>query len=91
MSASQRHITVLYFAGASTATKKTTEQIPVPETGLTLSSLSNLLISQYANTDLEKVLRSSQWSIDAEMVDDPNSVTLRGGEEVAVIPPVSGG
>lgn len=91
MSTNQRHITVLYFAGASTATKKTTEQIPVPDTGLTLPSLKNLLISQYPGTDLEKVLQSSQWSVDAEMVDDPISVTLRGGEEVAVIPPVSGG
>jgi len=91
MSASQRHITVLYFAGASTATKKTTEQISIPDTGLTLPSLNDLLISRYPNTDLEKVLRSSQWSVDAEMVDEPNSVTFKGGEEVAVIPPVSGG
>ncbi len=91
MSTGKRHITVLYFAGASTATKKTTEQISIPDKGLSLPSLKDLLISQYPNTDLEKVLRSSRWSIDAEMIDDPNPVTLKGGEEVAIIPPVSGG
>jgi molybdopterin converting factor subunit 1 len=86
---SQPSITILYFAAVSTATGKTTEQIPIPSSGLPLSSLSSHLASRY--TDLEKVLNTSQWSVNEEMVDDPSSVTLRGGEEVAVIPPVSGG
>jgi len=91
MSGAKPEITVLYFAAASTATNKTTEQIPIPSTGLLLSSLSDLLISRYPGTDLAKVLQTSQWSVDAEMVDDPGLVTLKGDEEVAVIPPVSGG
>lgn len=91
MSVPQAHITILYFAAASTATGKNTEQILIPSTGLSLPSLSNLLSSRYHNTDLGKILGTSQWSVDEEMVDDPSSVTLRGGEEVAVIPPVSGG
>ncbi|KAL0954781.1 hypothetical protein HGRIS_003731 [Hohenbuehelia grisea] len=84
-------ITVLYFAAASTATQKTTEQIRIPDNGLRLSELGNLLISQYPETNLRDVLQSSQWSVDAEMVDDLDSVVLKGGEEVAVICPVSGG
>lgn len=84
-------ITILYFAAASTATGKTTEQIPIPSSGLPLSSLSSHLASRYPNTGLDKVLQTSQWSVNEEMVDDPASVTLTGGEEVAVIPPVSGG
>ncbi|EKM78741.1 hypothetical protein AGABI1DRAFT_114344 [Agaricus bisporus var. burnettii JB137-S8] len=85
-------ITILYFASASTATGKSTETLSIPSTGLPLPSLPTLLHSLYPNnTTLIKVLNSSQWSVDEEMIDDPSSVILRGGEEVAVIPPVSGG
>jgi molybdopterin converting factor small subunit len=40
---------------------------------------------------LEEILKTSRWSVDAEMVDDPETVLLKGGEEVAIICPVSGG
>lgn len=84
-------ITILYFAAASTATGKTTEQISIPSSGLPLSSLSNHLTLCYPNTNLGMILETSQWCVNEEMVDDPVSVTLMGGEQVAVIPPVSGG
>jgi molybdopterin converting factor small subunit len=85
-------ITILYFASASTATGKTTEKLAIPSTGLPLPSLPSLLLSHYPNnTSLPQVLSSSQWSINAEMIDDPSYVILKGGDEVAVIPPVSGG
>ena len=88
-----REITVLYFAAASTATGLTYERIPLPPTAdpFTLSSLPSLLVSRHPNTPLDKVLEGSQWSVDAEMVDDTSKVILKGGEEVAVICPVSGG
>jgi len=84
-------ITVLYFAGALTATRKDSERIELPEVEFKLSSLEPLLVSKYPATNLEEVLKTSRWSVDAEMVDDPNTVILKGGEEVAVICPVSGG
>lgn len=85
-------ITILYFAAASTATGQTVETLTLPSSGpLPLSSLSELLVARYPKTGLDKILKSSQWSVDAEMVDDPSSVFLNGGEEVAVICPVSGG
>ena len=85
-------ITVLYFAAASTVTGLTSERIPLPVTSspFKLSALSQLLTSRHAGKGLDKVLESSQWSVDAEMVLDPEEVVLRGGEEVAVICPVSG-
>jgi len=88
-----REITVLYFAAASTATNLTSERILIPEGRFFLSSLSDKLVALHPNTnpDLEKVLEGSQWSVDAEMVDDPRTLELKGGEEVAVICPVSGG
>jgi molybdopterin converting factor small subunit len=91
MSTSQTKIIVLYFAAASTATGRTTDEILIPSSGLPLSSLSDHLTSRYPNTDLNKVLKTSQWSVNEEMVDDLSAVILKGGEEVAVIPPVSGG
>lgn len=89
-------ITVLYFAAASTATGKSFELIELPiesNSGFPLSQLSSLLEAQYPNTDIAKVLKTSRWSVDAEMVEEEaeGRVFLKGGEEVAVICPVSGG
>jgi molybdopterin synthase sulfur carrier subunit len=87
-----REITVLYFAAAITATGLTSEVITLPESpGFVLSALTDLLIFRHPNSDLGQVLQTSQWSVDAEMVDDPSQFVLKGGEEVAVICPVSGG
>ncbi|KAH9902784.1 hypothetical protein C8Q73DRAFT_785417 [Cubamyces lactineus] len=97
-------ITVLYFAAASTATGLTTEQVALPpasesasesdnarSSGLPLSALADLLAARHPGTKLQEVLAQSQWAVDEEMVDDPAQVVLQGGEEVAVICPVSGG
>lgn len=101
----KRTITLLYFATASTATRLTSELVELPtiplastssETesgGFPLSRLAPLLEARHAGTDLGKVLKMSRWSVDAEMVDEgtEDEVLLKGGEEVAVICPVSGG
>jgi molybdopterin converting factor small subunit len=88
-------ITVLYFAAASTATGRTSESIILPpmtsDEPFRLSALGALLSERYPRTNLSKVLKGSQWSVDEEMVDKPEDVILKGGEEVAVICPVSGG
>lgn len=84
-------ITVLYFAAASTATGLSHERCAIPA-NLRLSELGGLLVTRHPGaTDLRKILDGSQWSVDAEMVDEPKEHILKGGEEVAVICPVSGG
>lgn len=92
---SPRTVKVLYFAAASTATGLSSELIVLPpqaeQKSFRLSSLASLLASQHPDTALGKVLEGSQWSVDAEMVEDPEKVILKGGEEIAVICPVSGG
>lgn len=114
-STSTAHITVLYFAAASTTLGITEEKIPIPEKGFDLSQLKDLLVERHSrdnpsNDDgsgkkgegggqkigeaLRKILDSSQWSVDAEMVGDDEDLTkveLGDGVEVAVICPVSGG
>ena len=84
-------ITVLYFAAATTATKRTSETFAVTDDGLKLSDLAKLVVSRHPNSGIDRVLEQSRWSVDAELVHDLDSFVLRGGEEVAVIPPVSGG
>ncbi|KAF8841758.1 hypothetical protein BDN67DRAFT_900701 [Paxillus ammoniavirescens] len=87
-------ITVLYFAAASTATGIYEEVIELPNSEpLPLSSLGAHLVSLRPQSGLGEVLKTSQWSVNAEMVsaEDADAVLLRGGEEVAVICPVSGG
>ncbi|KAF9521682.1 hypothetical protein CPB83DRAFT_865348 [Crepidotus variabilis] len=84
-------ISVLYFAAASTATGKSEEMVVLPNGDFKLSQLTQLLVSRHPNTNLDSILKTSQWSVDLEMVDDPNSIVLKGGEEVGVICPVSGG
>jgi len=91
---SQPEITVLYFAAASTATGLTSQTVLLPSSTsqqFRLSALGDLLVSLHPNKGLDKILPSSQWSVDAEMVDDSQEVVLKGGEEVAIICPVSGG
>jgi len=70
-----KQITVLYFAAASTATGLTSESVSLPEASngapFYLSALADLLISLHPNSDLDKVLQTSRWSVDAEMVDEP--------------------
>ncbi|KAF8206517.1 hypothetical protein K438DRAFT_1577964 [Mycena galopus ATCC 62051] len=84
-------INVLYFAAASTATGLSQELVPITA-GLRLSDLNELLVARHPKaTALRKILDGSKWSVDAEMVEDPVAVELKGGEEVAVICPVSGG
>ena len=84
-------ITVLYFAAATTALGLTSETFVLPDGGLKLSDLANLITSRHPKSGIDRVLGQSRWSVDAELVDLTDSVVLRGGEEVAVIPPVSGG
>ncbi|KZT73149.1 hypothetical protein DAEQUDRAFT_509233 [Daedalea quercina L-15889] len=84
-------ITVLYFAGASTATGLTTEAVALPSAQFPLTELAALLAARHPESSLGAVLAQSRWAVNEEMVDDPAAVVLEGGEEVAVICPVSGG
>ena len=99
-------ITVLYFAAASTATGTPRETVELPillppdsstpsistvQAGFPLSALADFLSRRYPGRRLDEVLETSRWSVDAEMVERVEEVMLRGGEEVAVICPVSGG
>lgn len=87
------HFTILYFASASSHTTKDSEQLQAP---LPLSKLFETLEDKY-NGIRAKVLESCLVTINLEYVDVPDSaaagteIIINGGDEVAIIPPVSSG
>ncbi|KAN0063716.1 hypothetical protein ACQY0O_003766 [Thecaphora frezii] len=96
MTAAQRPITILYFAGARTllGTSSETLHLPTDTTTLPLSSLPDLLAERHPQQadELRKLLSGSKWSVDQSLIDEDEvaSIELKGGEEVAVIPPGEG-
>lgn len=84
-------LTVLFFASAQDAANglaSLSHPIPHPAT---LASLALALGTQYPA--LVEVLRTSSWAVNEEMVPDEEVATwsLKEGDVVAVLPPVSGG
>lgn len=88
------HFTVLYFASASSYTRKQHDFFPGP---LPLAQLPDFLEKQYSGIK-EKVLESCALTVNLDYVDieeevskGENGLVVREGDEVAVIPPVSSG
>lgn len=84
-----------WYIAARTETGIHKELVPIPpdSTGVPLSRLADLLVNRHSETKLREVLEISSWSVDEEMVDEDQvqHIVLKGGEEVGVICPVSGG
>ena len=99
------HFNILYFASATTHTRKTSECFPAP---LPLSQLFNILEEKYPGMKT-KVLRSCAVTVNLEYVDIEDDkgeleenegeegrertkgLMIKGGDEVGIIPPVSSG
>ena len=83
------HFKLLYFASATTYTKKTSEMLQAPSSPHRLFAA---LEQKYPGIHA-KVLNSSALTINLEYVDkDENAEqVINDGDEVAIIPPVSAG
>ncbi|KAI5886416.1 uncharacterized protein SCHCODRAFT_02641689 [Schizophyllum commune H4-8] len=64
---------------SSTSTTNAPLAPPCTPHAFPLTSLPSLLASRHPGTNLAEILRDSQWSVDAEMVEDPVKVALKGG------------
>lgn len=84
-------VTVLYLSPVSTSTKRTSETFTLPDDGLKLSDLATLIVSQYPNSGIERVLDGCRWSVDGGIIYELDSFVLEGGEAVALIPQQTGG
>jgi molybdopterin converting factor small subunit len=79
-------VTVLFFASAREAAGA--RSAPFGFAGRTVAQLAGALVATYG-PDLERVLRTCAIWVNGEQV--PSSYVLCAGDEVAVLPPVSGG
>jgi molybdopterin converting factor small subunit len=79
-------VTVLFFASAREAAGA--RSVPFGSAGGTVAQLAGALVATYG-PDLERVLCTCAIWVNGEPV--PSSYVLRAGDEVAVLPPVSGG
>jgi molybdopterin converting factor subunit 1 len=80
-------VTVLLFAAAREAAGTAKETLDLPA-GSTVAELAEMLAGRYGES-LGAVLRRSAVWVNGEPV--PPGTALRAGDEVAVLPPVSGG
>jgi len=79
---------LLYFASASSYTKKKSDMLLAP---LKISDLFSELEKKYPGIKA-KILESCAVTVNLEYVDlDESSIVIKEGDEVAIIPPVSSG
>lgn len=88
--------TILYFASASSFTRKTSETLPAP---IPVIELFDLLDERYPGIK-GRVLRSCAVTVNLDYVDldlaskvggEAEVAVIQEGDEVAIIPPVSSG
>ncbi|KAF9282749.1 hypothetical protein BGZ68_005770 [Mortierella alpina] len=83
-----QQFTVLYFASAKDASKTEADKFEW-KAGIHSKDLTQLLLDRYPG--LEPVLKTSMFAVNMEYMDNDNSWTVQPGDEIAIIPPVSGG
>jgi molybdopterin converting factor subunit 1 len=83
---------VLYFASAKDAAGIKAENIPFPglSESLSIQDLFQVLESRHSKLKEKKILSSVAVAVNLEYV-DISAGTVKPGDEVAIIPPVSGG
>jgi len=76
----------LFFAGAKDIVGKSSIEFEVNES-TTTTEFEKIVLAKHPS--LEKILTTSLLAVNQEYVDTP--VVLKEGDEIAVIPPISGG
>jgi molybdopterin converting factor small subunit len=79
--------TLLYFAAAQSYTKSSSEKLPAP---MNFSELPTLLEEHYPGIKA-KILDSCAFTINLEYINIDETLVIKQGDEVAIIPPVSSG
>ncbi|KAJ8659253.1 molybdopterin converting factor, subunit 1 [Lichtheimia ornata] len=86
-------VQVLYFAGAHDITHIKNEEIAIPpQSAWTLEALLTQLVQKYGD-ELAKLFEQCMFAVNMEAIDKDNTrhVILKPGDEIGIIPPVSGG
>lgn len=87
------HFRLLYFASATSFTRKSSDDLPAP---LPITDLFRLLEKKYPGIE-KAVLASSAITVNLDYIDIEEAsegsepMVIQEGDEVAIIPPVSSG
>jgi molybdopterin converting factor subunit 1 len=81
-------VKVLFFAASREAAGKSEELIDITD-GSTTHTLLQHLVQSYPG--LESVMRSCVFAVNQEYVPPSQALVLKANDEVAIIPPLSGG
>nr|CAG8610330.1 5976_t:CDS:2 [Entrophospora candida] len=89
-----QEVKIVYFATARDATNLSSETISLNSNNdknsiTTLQEIINILKSRHKN--LTPILENCMFAINMEYVDNVDKSMIKSGDEVAIIPPVSGG
>ncbi|CAG8593447.1 2406_t:CDS:2 [Funneliformis caledonium] len=86
-----KEFTILYYATARDATKMSSEKIPLPSQSPFMSLKDLTMLLKERHKKLAPILEYSLYAINMEYVENDQAILVKEGDEVAVIPPVSGG
>ena len=79
---------VLYFAAARELVGASEQQVELGEGATTAALLEHLL---RAHPGLGELMRACVFAVNQEYVSKDDAAPLKDGDEVAIIPPLSGG
>jgi len=86
-----KEFTILYYASARDATNVSSEKIPLPSQSTFMSLKDLTILLKERHKKLAPILDTSIYAINMEYVECDETILVKEGDEVAVIPPVSGG
>lgn len=81
------HVTVLYFAYIHETTKKK-EEIMELSTNTSIKDLVSIILTRYPNI---KNIKNIKISVNCHIVNSNSASILKNEDEVALLPPISGG
>jgi molybdopterin converting factor subunit 1 len=81
-------VRVMYFAKSREAAGTSEEEVELAAGSSTKELLSTILVK---HPGLESVMRSCVLALNQEYLAPNHEATLKAGDEVAIIPPLSGG
>ncbi|HKO65010.1 MAG TPA: MoaD/ThiS family protein [Candidatus Nitrosocosmicus sp.] len=84
---SKIHVTILYFSYIHEATRKK-EEIMELSTNTSIKELISIILTRYPNI---KNIKNLKISVNYRVVNSNSNSILKNNDEVALLPPISGG
>ncbi len=84
-------VTILFFARAREITAQSSQRITIPDADATIAAVRAALL--VAHPALASVLPTAVFALNQNYVavDDEGTTAVRASDEIAIVPPISGG